>query len=270
MSWRDVSVNKLRFLCCFSLLFAIVAPTPLYAANTKVDVLICNPNTTAQLTIDTPPSDSTTSRPTVPIEGSALYTSQIEIYVDGGYSKTIALATGTTTFNTSIRLSPGTHTITLTAIDICGGVHDTKHIVITYQSPPGPGPKPQPTPGTSGERKQSDEIEEAGRSGVDAPDQPGAITPGRDVPTDLPDEPGDRTPGEREPWPLSYVHPDPLSFLIRAIIALIGAVLLSIRRRHIAKIFKQPITVRWLFIPCVILWTIGALLVLFAIFGYIF
>lgn len=271
MSWRDVSASKLGILCCLALLFAIATPTSLHAATTQVDVLICNPNTTAQLTITTPPSDSTTSHPVVTIEGNALYTSQIEVYVDGGYNKTIALATGVTAFNTNVRLSPGTHTITLTAIDICGNAHDTKHIVITYQPGVGPQPEPHPpTPDIPGDRRQSDTAGEASKFGSDGSEQPDAITPGRDIPTDLPDEPGEGTPGEREPWPLSYVNPDPLTYLIRLAIALIGALLLSIRRRHIAKMFNQPLTVKWPFIPCALFWTVGALLVLFAIFGFIF
>lgn len=272
MLWRDASVNKLGAIICSLLsllLLTIATPTALHAANTTVDVFICNPNTTAQLTLDTPPSDSVTSHPTVAITGHASYASQIEVYVNDGYSKTIALANGITAFSTDLRLSPGTHTVTLTAIDICHSVHDTKHVVITYQPPTKPQPDPQPLPYTHDSSRDQQENYIDGPMGS-ATAQPGAITHGHDIPTDLPKEPNDHTPERQPPWPLSYASPDPLSFLIRAIIAFIGALLLSIRRRHVAKLFKQSPTVKWPTVLCIASWVVGALLVLFAIFGYIF
>lgn len=268
MWWRGASKNK-YIVACFVLLFAIALPIPLHAANTQVDVLICNPSTTAQLTINEPQSDSTSTSPNIAIKGTALYTSQIEIYVDGGYNKTIALANGVTTFETNIRITPGTHTISLTAIDVCGGAPDTKHLVITYQQQPRPTPGPSPQPDPS--RPDSDQASRQGRSDSGQAGSDGSVTPGRDIDTDLPSDPGkDEGQKEREPWPLSYVNPSPLTFLLRALIAFAGALLLSIRRRHIAKMFNQPLTAKWPFIPCSIMWAAGTLLILFAIFGYIF
>ena len=101
--------------------------------GTQVNVTICTDSSSIQLT--SPVSDSVVTQPVVPLTGTVQQASQIEVTVDGQFDGTIQLATGQTQFTGQVELSVGTHTIGLTAVNICSGTNMSTSAVITYDAP---------------------------------------------------------------------------------------------------------------------------------------
>lgn len=103
-------------------------------AGSMVGATVCT--NTSTITLDTPASDSVVTVPTVPISGSVTQASQVEIRVDNAFDSAIQLNMGQTTYSGSVQLSPGTHTIEVTAINICAGSNGTASSVVTFEVPP--------------------------------------------------------------------------------------------------------------------------------------
>lgn len=102
-------------------------------AITQVSALVCGSDSHASLVMAQPKSDSVVSSPTVTVSGSVTQTSQINTTLDGAYDQTVALAAGQSTFSLTMTLGPGTHTIAVTALDMCAQHNATTQLVVTYQ-----------------------------------------------------------------------------------------------------------------------------------------
>jgi hypothetical protein len=108
--------------------------SPVFAVDNEVGAVVCGTGSPgASISIDQPTDDSVVNQAVTTFRGTINNTSQIVVEIDGDYVSTVAIGSNQTTFATDLSLSQGTHTIVMTANDICG-VHDAKgSIVITYQ-----------------------------------------------------------------------------------------------------------------------------------------
>ena len=130
--------NWLPFLLAVSVSYLValcVLVTPAAAqAGSMVGATVCT--NTSTITLDAPISDSIVTTPTVTLSGSVTQASQVEVRIDGAFDNTLQLNMGQTTYSGSAQLSPGTHTIEVTAISICPGSSGTASSVVTYEVPP--------------------------------------------------------------------------------------------------------------------------------------
>ncbi len=133
MRWSAVGARVSLGAVLISLL---LVPTVLAAdiKGSNVYVMLCGDAVGASVSIATPVGDSVVSQPTLVLSGSVADASQIDVKVDGVYSSTIPLSMNQTTYSAPITLGSGTHTILLTANDICGIQDATAQIVVTYTS----------------------------------------------------------------------------------------------------------------------------------------
>lgn len=112
------------------------------AVNSEVGVSVCGTDVpAAQIEINEPLDDSVVSNATITFRGTVANATQIEVAVDDEYNNTISIPSGDTSFDVSLTLTPGTHTVTMTANAICGAPSATASAVITYQ------PETQPSNG---------------------------------------------------------------------------------------------------------------------------
>lgn len=160
MPWHIVNANaKSRLIAAFLpvvILGAVVCWTPtVNAVDNDVGAVVCGVGAPgATIDITQPNDDSVVSQALTTFRGSINNTSQIDIEIDGTYSNTVAIGSNQVTFATDINLTVGTHTIKITAYDICGGQNADDSIVITYT------PKVDPSNGGT------TETEVGGESGV--------------------------------------------------------------------------------------------------------
>lgn len=120
-------------LSCVVALCALAAPVAAQAGS-LVGATVCTNAST--ITLDTPVSDSVVTAPTVALSGSVTQSSQVEVRIDGAFDSSIQLSVGQTTYSGSVQLTPGTHTIEVTAISVCPGTNGTASSVVTYEAPP--------------------------------------------------------------------------------------------------------------------------------------
>ncbi|HMS31288.1 MAG TPA: hypothetical protein PJ984_02745 [Candidatus Saccharibacteria bacterium] len=99
--------------------------------STQVGAVLCTIES-PDLQIAQPISDSVTNTPTVQIEGTALYTSQIDVVLNGQYSNSVAIGFDSV-LQTQISLQEGTNTITLQAYFSCNGTSAEVDIIVDYQ-----------------------------------------------------------------------------------------------------------------------------------------
>ena len=78
------------------------------------------------------------TQPVVTLRGTVWNSSQLIIEIDGAYNNTVAIAANQTTFTSDVSLQQGTHTLTVTANEICGGTDGVDSIVVTYEPVPDP------------------------------------------------------------------------------------------------------------------------------------
>jgi hypothetical protein len=115
-------------------LAVVIQAQPAAAVDTEVGVSVCGQNSLgASITITQPNDDSIVNQSVTTFRGTINNTSQIIITVDGAYVSTLAIGSNQTEFATDISLDEGTHTILMTANDICGTQDASDTIVITYQ-----------------------------------------------------------------------------------------------------------------------------------------
>ncbi len=108
--------------------------------GSQIGAVLCSTET-PDLQVTEPVSDSVTDLPTVQIEGMALYTSQIDVMVNGQYSHSVAIGFDSI-LQTQVSLQEGTNTINLQAYFSCNGTNSELDIIIDYQpavSPTNPG-----------------------------------------------------------------------------------------------------------------------------------
>lgn len=98
-----------------------------------IQAVICHDPAT--ISINQPVSDSVVVSPVVTVSGTVAQATQIEVKVDTQFNSIVPLDAAATDFMTTLQLAPGTHTITLTAIDVCQIGNASGSVVITYQAP---------------------------------------------------------------------------------------------------------------------------------------
>lgn len=121
------------FIAAISICF-LGTPSIAHATSSQVVSTICAAGST--ITIDSPTSDSVTSVTDVPVSGTVSQSSQVQIEIDGQFDSIVPLAAAQTTYQTTLQLSSGTHTIKLTAIDTCGASNGSAQSVVTVSLPP--------------------------------------------------------------------------------------------------------------------------------------
>lgn len=144
------------------------------ATDTSIGAKVCGDNPQpASVQITEPNDDSVTSQPTVTVRGTIERTSQVVIDIDGTYNNTVAIASDQTVFATDVTLSKGTHTVSVTAKELCGGPDGRDEIVLTYE------PAVQPSTGGVTPTNVEPSPEQGGVFIGDAPiepeDQPSVI-----------------------------------------------------------------------------------------------
>lgn len=123
--------------CCVALLLSLLF-VPSTFGQTAVNVIVCGER--AEIGVLTPVSDSVADASPVLVSGTVKQAAQIEVYVDDAFDQVVPLAVGQESFQASVALAPGTHTIRLVAIDACPSALDAVHeIVTTYTPPPNSG-----------------------------------------------------------------------------------------------------------------------------------
>lgn len=107
---------------------------PAMAVGNQIGAVVCGVGSPgASISITQPTDDSVVNQAVTTFRGTVNNTSQVVVEIDGNYVSTVAIGSNQTDFASDISLSEGTHTIVMTAGDICG-VHDASDsIVITYQ-----------------------------------------------------------------------------------------------------------------------------------------
>ena len=120
----------------FSYIMALCAmAVPVAAqAGSMIGATVCTNAST--ITLDAPISDSVVTAPTVALSGSVTQSSQVEVRIDGAFDNSIQLNMGQTTYSGTVQLTPGTHTVEVTAISVCPGTNGTASSVVTYEAPP--------------------------------------------------------------------------------------------------------------------------------------
>ncbi|HRJ06713.1 MAG TPA: Ig-like domain-containing protein [Candidatus Saccharibacteria bacterium] len=150
MRWLSANANS-RHLYGFVISIAIgglsvltLVGLPVSAVNSGIGATVCGSNAAgAQIEITEPNDDSIVNQAAIKVRGTVSGASQIDVEIDGQYSSTVAVGPTQTSFEIEVTLSSGTHTITLTANDICQNQDDGDSIVITYQ------PETEPSDGGS-------------------------------------------------------------------------------------------------------------------------
>lgn len=99
--------------------------------GSQVGAVLCSTET-PDLQITEPLSDSVTDLPTVQIEGTALFTSQVDVVINGQYSHSVAVGFDSLLL-TQASLQEGTNTITLQAYFSCNGTNAEVDIIVDYQ-----------------------------------------------------------------------------------------------------------------------------------------
>lgn len=155
MLWRIEStrnsLKRLAVLAVLAGLFAVLVPTgSAIAVNSGIGAEVCGDNVPpAEISISQPVSDSIVNQAITTFRGSIANATQVEISVDGSYSQTISIGASDSTFETSLTLSEGTHTVSMVANGICGTQNAQDSVVVTYQpntEPSGGGTTPTDVP----------------------------------------------------------------------------------------------------------------------------
>lgn len=102
-------------------------------AGNRIEVMICPGTGGSVMTLTEPKNDSVVSGPKVTVGGSVLYISQIDFFIDNVYNNTLALGNSDVAFDSTLTLSPGTHTLKIVATDSCSQATHTESVVVTYE-----------------------------------------------------------------------------------------------------------------------------------------
>lgn len=141
MQWHSVRNQKRNnvfgrsvFTGLAGILLSAVFALPVYAVDNQIGAVVCGAGSPgASIDITQPTDDSVVNQAVTTFRGTLNNTSQIVVEIDGDYVSTVAIGSNQTDFATDISLSEGTHTIVMTANDICGVQDASDSVVITYQ-----------------------------------------------------------------------------------------------------------------------------------------
>jgi hypothetical protein len=104
------------------------------SGDTEIGVSLCGSSVpAAQLTVTEPASDSVVPNAVTSFRGTVANTTQVEIMIDGQFNNSVSIGANETTFQADVTLAQGTHTVTVTAIAICGGQNASQDIILTHQ-----------------------------------------------------------------------------------------------------------------------------------------
>ena len=104
--------------------------------STSVNATICDNESTATITV--PDGDSTVNKPDVVVSGTIVQAYQAEVYVDGQFDRVVSTAKGGGSYKTQVSLTPGTHTLKVVAIHVCGVKNGEASAVVSFEPPPTP------------------------------------------------------------------------------------------------------------------------------------
>jgi len=137
MQWHSVRNQKRNnvfgrsvFTGLAGILLSAAFALPVYAVDNQIGAVVCGAGSPgASIDITQPTDDSVVNQAVTTFRGTLNNTSQIVVEIDGDYVSTVAIGSNQTDFATDISLSEGTHTIVMTANDICG-VQDASDSVV--------------------------------------------------------------------------------------------------------------------------------------------
>lgn len=122
----------------------IAASPQVYAqSSSTIKATVCWAS--SAITLSAPVGDSVVTDANVIVKGTIEQANQIEVSIDDGFDKIIPLSSNQTTFDDTLQLTPGTHTIKFVAINTCPGPNGSVVSVVTYTPPP----QVNPSSGTS-------------------------------------------------------------------------------------------------------------------------
>jgi hypothetical protein len=149
---------KFLFSCLVSgsLILFLVAPAVGRAQDSNITATICD-SQGPEIVLSTPVSDSVTNLAIIPIQGTAVRTSQIDIYRNNQYDQSVSVSESNPQLSTTLSLTEGTNTIRLEAFYSCNQTTETLTRIVTY--------KPEATGGN-----QSNTDTEVIKPGYTAPD----------------------------------------------------------------------------------------------------
>lgn len=134
-----ISVGATLIYAC-----TIAASPQVFAqASSTIKATVCRAS--SAITLSAPVGDSVVTDANVIVKGTVEQANQIEVSIDDGFDKIIPLSTNQTTFDDTLQLTPGTHTIKFVAINACSGPNGSVISVVTYTPPP----QANPSNGTS-------------------------------------------------------------------------------------------------------------------------
>ena len=180
----DIAVKFVAALTVSSLLMVANYVTYVSAEGTNVSAEVCQVGAVPGLTITGPVSDSLHTQPSIAVTGDVSNVTQVDIYVDGNYSRTVAVARDSDQFQSFVTLSGGTHTIRASGTPLCGGGPAEDEVVVTYRPV---------VLSTSGSTPPSGSIEPSSGVSITSSDKSATSTTyGRELPTVInPELPGD-------------------------------------------------------------------------------
>ena len=122
------------------------APVHAVGGDTSVNVYI-HDKLPAVLTIGSAAANPATTVNEVMLTGVVHNVSQIMVYINNVYVKTVALDLGASQYNVGVPVTPGEHTIKLVALDPFTASQLEQTVTFTY-TPPDPGTPVAPVPAT--------------------------------------------------------------------------------------------------------------------------
>lgn len=111
---------------------ALIPALPAHA-EANISATVCGPDMASTLTINSPASDSVTNSADVHMHGQVTNANQINIYVDDQYSSVVPLSDSSTSYDTTVSINTGTHTIKLIAINICQTGNAEALAILTFE-----------------------------------------------------------------------------------------------------------------------------------------
>ena len=119
------------------LIVALPGVTAAIDSGSTIKAEVCD-NSPPAVTITSPQSDSIVNQPVVSLAGSAVRTSQIDIFVNNQYASSVAIDSSQV-FSVDIGLDNGTNSIRTTAFYSCNNTTAEETVVVSYEPSSTPG-----------------------------------------------------------------------------------------------------------------------------------
>lgn len=126
-----------------AVLGTVAMPSVVRAESTIINTVVCG-SLPAALNITSPASGTVIAQSSVQITGTIERVSQIRVSVDGVFHETIPVSVSDTTFAYTYTVPIGTHTITLTGVDVCQNADAEQSIVLGFAIAEAVVPPPSP------------------------------------------------------------------------------------------------------------------------------